>query len=43
MIDTESPIVTTLVGKSSLAALKEALERAQREDPFAKVVVIAAV
>ncbi len=41
MIDTESPIVTAFVGKSSLAALAEALERAQGDDPFARVVVIA--
>ena len=41
MIDTESPIVTVPVGEPSIGALKEALESAQREDPFTRVVIIA--
>ena len=41
MSDSESPITTTSIGKFSLAALKEALERAQQEDPFARIVIIA--
>ena len=40
MIDYESPVISTLIGENSLAALKEALERAQQEDPFARVVII---
>ena len=41
MTQTNSPVITSAVGKSSLSALTDAVKRAQAQDAFARVVVIA--
>ncbi len=41
MTQTDSPITLTGVGDSSISELRSAISRAQSDDPFARVVVIA--
>ena len=41
MTQANSPLITSTVGKSSLSALTDAVKRAQVQDAFARVVVIA--